>query len=117
MSLVKRYDYIQIDVTYITGFKFSIPARGYNLKSWIEFQESLSSVKKHTYKIITKEEYDKLFYGEEIFGGSTGDTTKRRRNSGITSRITKRTELGGRGQNKNKTKSKGSDNYVKKKSK
>ncbi len=42
-----------------SGFKFKVPARGYNLKSWIEFEKSLSMTKKVTIKEITFPEYKK----------------------------------------------------------
>jgi hypothetical protein len=41
------------------GFKFKIPARGYNLKSWIDFEKSLSITKKVTIKEVTFSEYKK----------------------------------------------------------
>ena len=47
-------------------FKFKIPARGFNLKSLLDFQKSLRSVKSVTYKKISKKEYDKLFYGKPL---------------------------------------------------
>jgi len=47
-------------------FKFKIPARGFNLRSLLDFQKSLRSVKSVTYKKISKKEYDKLFYGKPL---------------------------------------------------
>lgn len=41
-------------------FKFKIPARGYNLKSWIDFEKNMSITKKVTIKKITFSEYGKL---------------------------------------------------------
>jgi hypothetical protein len=41
------------------GFKFKIPARGYNLKSWIEFEKSLSITKKVSIKETSFKEYQK----------------------------------------------------------
>jgi hypothetical protein len=79
MAIIKNDDYIQIDVTYVTGFKFSIPARGYNLKSWITFHNSLSPyLSEHIHKVITKEKYDKLFYGDEPFS-ENGDKRRQKK--------------------------------------
>lgn len=44
-----------IVVTTSTGKKFRIPARGYNLRSWLNFEESLKS--KHSYFEVPPEEY------------------------------------------------------------
>ena len=44
----------------VNKFKFKVPARGYNLKSWIDFQKSLSMTKKVTIKEVTFKEYQKI---------------------------------------------------------
>jgi len=62
---IQREDYIQMDVVQ-DKFKFKIPARGFNLRSLLDFQKSLRSVKSVTYKKISKKEYDKLFYGKPL---------------------------------------------------
>ena len=64
-STILADDYFQIDV--IMGkFRFKVPARGYNLKSMLNFQKSLHPhVTAYTYKKINKDVYDKLIYGSE----------------------------------------------------
>lgn len=42
------------------GFKHKVPARGYNLKSWLDFEKGLSITKKVTIKEVTLKEYQKL---------------------------------------------------------
>lgn len=62
MTIVKN-GYYQISVVMRDGFKFKIPARGYNLKSLMEFEASLDYVSDYKYKEITLKEYEKLIYG------------------------------------------------------
>ena len=52
--------YYQISVKLEDGFRFKIPARGFNLKSLLEFEQSLDSVTEHSFKEITLKEYDKM---------------------------------------------------------
>ena len=47
------------------GFRFKIPARGFNLKSLVEFEKSLDSVTEHSFKEITKIEFEKMIYGKQ----------------------------------------------------
>lgn len=42
------------------GFKHKIPARGYNLKSWLDFEKSLSITKKVSIKETNLKEYQKF---------------------------------------------------------
>jgi hypothetical protein len=55
--------YYQISVKLEDGFRFKIPARGFNLKSLLEFEQSLDSVTEHSFKEITLKEYDKMIHG------------------------------------------------------
>jgi hypothetical protein len=55
--------YYQISVKLEDGFRFKIPARGYNLKSLLDFEKSLDSVTEHSFKEISSKEYDKMIYG------------------------------------------------------
>jgi hypothetical protein len=63
MTILKN-GYYQISVVMYDGFKFKIPARGYNLKSLMEFEATLDSVSEYKYKEITLKEYEKLIYGK-----------------------------------------------------
>jgi hypothetical protein len=63
---VPRDNYYQIDVVWEDNFKHSIPARGYNLGSWIQFHDSIEYIKKHSYKEITKAKYEKMVYGSTL---------------------------------------------------
>ena len=51
---ITKDGYYQISVRLEDDFRFKIPARGYNLKSLLEFEKSLDSVKEHSFKEITK---------------------------------------------------------------
>ena len=55
--------YYQINVKMQDGFKFKVPARGYNLRSMLEFEKSLDYVKEYSFKEITLKEYEKMIYG------------------------------------------------------
>lgn len=59
---VNRDAYFIIDVEMYKGFKFKIPARGYNLKSWLDFQKKMQC-KSVTYSEVTQREYDKKLWG------------------------------------------------------
>lgn len=59
---VNRDAYFRIDVE-MGDFKHSIPARGYNLKSWLDFHKSLGHhVTKVSYKETSQKEYDKMMW-------------------------------------------------------
>ena len=62
---ISRDGYYQISVVLADGFKFKVPARGYNLHSLLEFEKSLEMVKQHSYKEITKKDYEKMTIGVE----------------------------------------------------
>jgi hypothetical protein len=59
---VKRDDYLVIYVTTPTGFECKIPARGYNLKSWLAFEDNLKNT--YYYEHTTKAVYEHLVFGD-----------------------------------------------------
>ena len=60
---IKRDDYIIIDITWKSGFKHSVPCRGFNLKSQIEFQKSIFWIESYSYRVVTKKEYEESIWG------------------------------------------------------
>lgn len=53
-----EYDgYYLIDVKTTNGHEFVIPARGYNLKSWLAFEKSLISVLSAQHRIVSEAEF------------------------------------------------------------
>ena len=85
---VNRDDYYVLHVTMETGFEFKIPARGWNLKSWLAFEEKLRS--EVVYEKTSQAVYDHLIYGdpsvplvieEETPSGSTIKRKTQRANS------------------------------------
>ena len=59
---VKRDDYLVIYTTMASGFECKIPARGYNLKSWLAFEDKLGST--YYYEHTTKQVYEHLVFGD-----------------------------------------------------
>lgn len=57
---VNRDAFFIMTIEHIGGFKHKVPARGYNLKSWLDFEKSLSITKKVTIKEVTLKEYQKF---------------------------------------------------------
>lgn len=56
-----EYDgYYLIDIVSRSGHKSTVEARGYNLKSWLNFEKSLGSETK--YRQVSKEEYMKYHW-------------------------------------------------------
>lgn len=56
-----EYDgYYLIDVVARNGFCLTIPARGYNLKSWLNFEKSLGSTVE--YRAVSDQEWMKLHW-------------------------------------------------------
>jgi hypothetical protein len=55
--------YLAIVIVHNDGFTFSIPARGYNLKSWLAFEKKLDIAKSVNYHEITAAEHFILQYG------------------------------------------------------
>jgi hypothetical protein len=63
---ILKQGYYQINVKMSTGFKFKVPARGYNLKSLLDFQKTLGYVAEYSFKAITQKEHEKLIYGDTL---------------------------------------------------
>jgi hypothetical protein len=59
---VNRDDYFVIFTTMPSGFECKIPARGYNLKSWLAFEDRLGST--YYYERTTQEVYNHLVFGD-----------------------------------------------------
>ena len=59
---VRRDAYFCIHTTMQSGFECLIPARGYNLKSWLAFEERLGA--KYEYDEITEQAYIHLMLGD-----------------------------------------------------
>lgn len=59
---INRDDYFVIYVTMPTGFECKVPARGYNLKSWLAFEDNLKNT--YYYEHTTKEVYEHLVFGD-----------------------------------------------------
>ena len=57
-------DYFVITSTWMGGKKSSWPCRGYNLKSWLKFEKSLTYVIETTYQKSNKEVYDSYWNTE-----------------------------------------------------
>jgi hypothetical protein len=56
-----EYDgYYLIDVVARNGFCLTIPARGYNLKSWLNFEKSLGSAVE--YRVVDEQEWTRLHW-------------------------------------------------------
>ena len=56
-----EYDgYYLIDVVARGGFCLTIPSRGYNLKSWLNFEKSLGSTVK--YRAVSEQEWTRLHW-------------------------------------------------------
>jgi hypothetical protein len=56
-----EYDgYYLIDTVSRSGHRSTIPVRGYNLRSWLNFEHSLNSTTE--YRAVTEKEYMKYFW-------------------------------------------------------
>jgi hypothetical protein len=56
-----EYDgYYLIDVVARNGFRLTIPSRGYNLKSWLNFEKSLGSAVE--YRAVSEQEWTRLHW-------------------------------------------------------
>lgn len=63
---MKEPKYYSLEVVWQSGFKHNVPVAGYNLKSQLKFQESLSpSVVSYSYKEIPYKQYYKMIWGED----------------------------------------------------
>ena len=59
---IKREDYIFIDVEWKSGFKHTVPCRGYNLQSHIKFTESIFWIKGFKWRVVSEKEYIKKLW-------------------------------------------------------
>ena len=55
---IKKDDYIFIDIKWKSGFKHTVPCRGFNLQSHIKFNESIFWIEKFTWRVVTEKEYN-----------------------------------------------------------
>ena len=55
---IKKDDYIFIDITWKSGFKHTVPCRGFNLKSQLEFTKSIFWIDKFTWRVVTEKDYN-----------------------------------------------------------
>ena len=62
--------YYEISVKWKSGFKHKIYCRGYNLKSWLAFQESIFWIESYDYKEVN------LVKGTVTIGGMQYDLDK-----------------------------------------
>ena len=65
---ILRDDYYIITVKWMGGFTHKVPCRGYNLKSLLRFHETFEYAmyaEAYSYEQTTKQQYDKLIYGDE----------------------------------------------------
>ncbi len=62
MTKVDRDAYFVIYATMRSGFECKIPARGYNLKSWLAFEEKLGNT--YYYEQTTEDVYKHLVFGD-----------------------------------------------------
>jgi hypothetical protein len=63
--------YFMVITTMGSGKQFRIPCRGYNLRSWLDFEASLKLP--HFYVEVPKEEYDGYY---NLTDGTEDDTIK-----------------------------------------
>jgi len=58
-----EYDgFYLLDVETTTGFNFTVAVRGYNLKSWVNFEKSLTTGKSCKFRLVEEEEYMKYHW-------------------------------------------------------
>lgn len=60
---VTSASYFCIDTIWKSGFKHTVPCRGYNLKSQLKFNESIFWIESSNWYEVTKETYEELVYG------------------------------------------------------
>ena len=60
LTKIKSSDCFILLVEHYNKFKHKVPARGYNLKSWLDFEKSLTMTKKVTVTLVTFDEYKKI---------------------------------------------------------
>ena len=59
-----RDDYFILHVTVASGFEFKIASRGYNLKSWLAFEENLKSTV--VLEQVNEQMYNHVIYGDPL---------------------------------------------------
>ena len=62
MQKLNRDDYFVIHTRMSSGFECLIPARGFNLKSWLAFEDKLGAT--YTYEKVTEKVYQHLTLGD-----------------------------------------------------
>ena len=75
-----RDDYFVIHSTMPSGFECKIPARGYNLKSWLAFEDKLNAT--YYYEQTTKAVYEHLVFGDPNAVIDTEDDNEPRASKG-----------------------------------
>lgn len=70
--MATRDGYYFIDITWKSGFKHTVPCRGYNLKSELAFNQSIFWIDTFNYYEVTKEQYEEKLWGS----GYPADTEK-----------------------------------------
>lgn len=88
--MATRDGYYFIDITWKSGFKHTVPCRGYNLKSEIAFNESIFWIDSFVYYEVTKEQYEEKVWGTfsaaDTEKTTTKSTTKSPRKSGASAK-------------------------------
>jgi hypothetical protein len=70
-----EYDgYYFVDVVAKNGHKLTIPARGYNLRSWVNFEKSLGSTVE--YRAVSEKEWMKTHWTQTPYEDETPKTKK-----------------------------------------
>lgn len=73
---VKREDYVFIDVTWKGGFTHTVPCRGYNLKSQLDFNKSIFWIKEFTWRVVSQKEYEDKVWGSGLVVDTEKTTSK-----------------------------------------
>lgn len=73
---MKHDDYIFIDVTWKSGFKHTVPCRGYRFKSETKFIESLFWIEKYTWREVTQKDYEDKVWGSGLVADTEKTTSK-----------------------------------------
>jgi hypothetical protein len=76
-----RDGYYFIDVTWKSGFKHTVPCRGFNLKSEIAFNQSIFWIDSIHYYEVTKEQYEEKTWESSLVADIEPKTTTKRTTS------------------------------------
>lgn len=76
-----RDGYYFIDVTWKSGFKHTVPCRGYRLKSEIAFNESIFWIESINYYEVTKEQYEEKTWESPLAADIEPKTSTKRKTS------------------------------------